>query len=145
MVHRDVIRRTICCGCLALAVLAGGCRPSREPLDPAAPPDKPLQVDLLVDFGPDAERQRWELQVPPGSTVLDCLRVAQRDRGLEFSVRGEGSSAFLLSLGGVPNGGGAADNWIFRVDGQLGTASCGVVPVHSGARIEWSRGAYQPE
>ena len=136
-------------GLLAGGLCLNGCRPEAASVPSTAELGASSQpandVAVTIDFGGRAENKSLTAQVPTDATVLDALLDLQRRQLLQVEYRGRGAQAFLISIDGVANGGGRDDNWVFRINGKLGNASCGVVTLPDGATLNWTRGRYQPE
>lgn len=107
--------------------------------------DEPSVV-LEIQFG-DLEREKKVIEGIPFTnemTVLDVMKHAKETGKLKFAFRGRKDTAFLTEIDGVKNQGAKGDNWIFRVNGELGKKSFGISEVKEGDRIIWSFGKYQP-
>jgi hypothetical protein len=118
--------------------------PGRGPLGGGPPAVAPAAsgVELMVDFGDGFSKRFVGLPAREAETVLSVLQSAgeagRRGR-LEIDVTGSGEMAFVRSIDGVNNQGGAAGarNWQFWVNGERGRVGAGVAPVRPGDRIEW--------
>ncbi len=60
----------------------------------------------------------------------------------EFESTGSEESAFVSSIGGIENEGKSGDNWVYRVNDELGNQGCGVCDVKKGDHILWVLGKY---
>ena len=101
-------------------------------------------VELMVNFR-DQDDMMVYVPLSADATVLSVLEQAQVEGALTFESRGQGESAFLKSINGVENEGAGGDNWVYRVNGQLGDRSFGVYKVEADDQILWSFGKYQPD
>jgi len=99
-------------------------------------------VQLEIDFR--SERQKLSLSVPctSDSTVLSVLQQAKESGDLEFQFTGQSETAFVTSIGGVENMGAEGDNWVYRVNGELGDRSCGKFSVKPDDHVLWVFGKY---
>lgn len=143
------IRRQVfaCLFLLSIAVVTVGCQPSADPQTEkgiAGPSNEtPLgQVELKIDFLSDRDPIVSTVDCGEGATVLSVMQSAKKSGELEFEFTGSGEAAFVKSIGGVQNQGGSGDNWVFRVNDELGNASCGVISVNPGDRVLWVFGKY---
>ncbi len=99
---------------------------------------------LVVKFQGESDDQEFQVPCPASSTVLSIMRSVPAG-ALEFEMIGEsGGTAFIVSIGGVENEKSLGDNWVYRVNGQLGDKSAGLFQVQPGDTIEWSFGKYEP-
>jgi hypothetical protein len=152
---------------LSLALLVGiasGCEPG------AAPPAKPgtashggsqalaevavggsgeaaeaqaqaATVRVRVGRGPDSEWIEGTVPWQADMTVFDA--ISRFSPSLDVESTGQGETLFVKSIAGQKNLGSAGDNWIYRVNGQLGDRSCAVYPVAAGDEVVWSFGKYE--
>lgn len=79
----------------------------------------------------------WQAEM----TVFDV--ISRFSPSLDVESTGQGETLFVKSIAGQKNLGSAGDNWIYRVNGQLGDCSCGVYPVAAGDEVVWSFGKYE--
>ncbi len=119
-------------------------------LGPAAPrmaaaieePDKAV-VQLIVDFGDGFQKRYRRLPWKQNMTVLQVLEAArEHPRGIQFKYRGQAETAFLTEIDGLENE-GRGNNWIFRVNDELGDRSFALVTVGRGHTVLWTFGKYQ--
>ena len=101
-------------------------------------------VELLINFR-DSDDLMVAVPVAADATVLSIMERAKGNGELEFEFRGQGDSAFLKSINGVENEGAGGDNWVYRVNEQLGDRSFGVFSVEADDQIVWTFGKYQPK
>ena len=73
-----------------------------------------------------------------GMTVRDAT-----DGGFSAVWRGDGSMAFLESLGGVPNQGADGLNWQFEVNDEYADRGAGDYPLAPGDRVLWKLAPYE--
>jgi hypothetical protein len=99
-------------------------------------------VQLNIVFNSDREKISVDVPCSEDSTVHSILKRAQNLGDLKFESSGEGESAFVKSIGGVTNLLGDGDNWVYKVNGELGDRSCGACDVKPGDLIQWSFGKY---
>jgi len=99
-------------------------------------------VQLEIDFR--SQRKIVSVKVPcaSDSTVLSVLQRAKASGDIEFLFTGRAASAFVNSIGGVENQAGEGDNWVYRVNGELGDRSCGEFLVKPDDHVLWVFGKY---
>ncbi len=124
---------------IAALALSAGCRPADAPS--TTQPDS-MRIHLHVDFAGHGDDKRIELKLPQDATVFDALRGAQTQGALTFASRGSGETAFVTAIDSVENQAAAGDNWIYRVNGQLGERSCDVHPLENNDTVQWRFGRY---
>lgn len=102
-------------------------------------------VQLKIDFQSDRELIAVTIPCSADSTVFSILQRAQNLGDLEFKASGMGTpvNVFVSSIAGVDGLGGNGDNWIFLVNGELGSQSSALSPVKPGDDVTWSFGKYQ--
>jgi hypothetical protein len=131
---------SLCAACDSSPRVGTGRSPAGD--DREDPPRVSVQVE--VDFAGRLPNKSARIELPPGATVLDCLLELRRQQRLTFHHVGSQGSAFVQSIDGLENGGAAGDNWVFRVNGQLGQTSCGLAVLKSGDQLNWRYGKYDP-
>lgn len=124
---------------LLLAALTASIRgePSRLlAAEPAA-----TTVSLAIDYGDGVEKRFTALPWKKGATVLDALTAAQaHPRGIRFTHRGAGETAFVSKIDDLANEGGGGRNWRFHVNGKGGDRSCGIFELQAGDSVVWQFG-----
>lgn len=109
--------------------------PAAEPTD--SPPDAKASVRMIVDFGDGFQKQYSTVPWREGLTVLDALQWCTRHaRGITVKARGSGATAFVSQIDDLANE-GTGRNWVFRINGAIGTRSCGIATVKAGDAILW--------
>jgi hypothetical protein len=98
-------------------------------------------VRVRVLRGPSAEIIEGTVAWQAEMTVFDV--ISRFSPSLDVESTGQGEALFVKSIAGQKNLGSAGDNWIYRVNGQLGDRSCGVYPVAAGDEVVWSFGKYE--
>jgi len=93
-------------------------------------------VALEVDFGDDKPSKQIDVVCSPNSTVLLSLERAEQLDKLVFESKGSGETAFVTTIDGVGND-AQGKNWIYRVNGELGDKSAGILSVKPGDKISW--------
>ncbi len=155
------------CGWLLLVVLVGGggCQPgpgpaesgqptaadgrqqlaeapsTRDSADARAADARAAEIRVRVLRGPTAEIIEGTVVWQAEMTVFDV--ISRFSPSLDVESTGQGEALFVKSIAGQKNLGSAGDNWIYRVNGQLGDRSCGVYPVAAGDEVVWSFGKYE--
>ncbi len=98
-------------------------------------------IRVRVLRGPTAEIIEGTVVWQAEMTVFDV--ISRFSPSLDVESTGQGEALFVKSIAGQKNLGSAGDNWIYRVNGQLGDRSCGVYPVAAGDEVVWSFGKYE--
>ena len=136
---------------LILLVSSTGCwekseqKASKDGVDTALKDDIDLAVFVDIQFNGRAEDLKLEITCGAEATVFSATQKALEESEVEFEYRGTGETAFVDSIGGVVNEKAAGDNWVYRVNGELGKVGCGVANLENGDRITWSFGKYELE
>jgi hypothetical protein len=117
--------------------------PGGDPSETAGTPETPeaAAVRVRVLRGVTAEIIEGTVPWQTEMTVFDVISRFSPALGVEST--GQGESLFVKSIAGQKNLGSAGDNWIYRVNGQLGDRSCAVYPVSAGDEVVWSFGKYE--
>ena len=102
-------------------------------------------VQLWVDYAGEKKNRKIKVPCSADSTVFTILQRAKNMGDLEFDFQGAGSTAFVHSIDGMMNTGRRGKNWVFRVNEELATESCGSLAVAPGDVIEWKFGEYEPD
>lgn len=97
---------------------------------------------LEIQFNSHGEDLKLEVLCGEGATVFLVMERARENGDLEFESTGRDATLFVQSIGGVKNQAGGGDNWVYRVNGELGDRSCGVFSVNPGDRVLWVFGDY---
>lgn len=114
----------------------------RQKSDPA----KDVAISVEVEFNGRSENLKLETKVSADATVFSATLAALKENGVDVEHRGEGETAFVVSIGGIANDKVADDNWwVYRVNGELGKVGSGVAQLEKGDRITWSFGKYEPD
>lgn len=119
-----------------------GCDTSTSVAEPETGSTSAGTVELEIDFQSDQENISVRIPCSTDSTVWSILDRARNLGDVKFESRGEGETAFVTSIGGVENQAAAGDNWVYRVNGELGDKSCGVFSVKPGDQVLWVFGKY---
>ncbi|MBL8888738.1 MAG: DUF4430 domain-containing protein [Planctomycetaceae bacterium] len=98
-------------------------------------------VRVKILRGPNTEPIEGTVPWTAGTTVFAAISALSPAVALEST--GQGESLFVKSIAGQANLGSAGDNWIYRVNGQLGDRSCGVYELQAGDEVVWSFGKYE--
>ena len=118
-----------------------GCQPARS-TDSIADSHSIGTVELILEFPTEASNHNLHRPLVADMTVLELMEAARSDGQLEFVATGTGVAAFVVSIDGVTNQGGAGKNWIFYVNGLESNQGCGSVVVNPGDVIRWKFGEY---
>ena len=82
--------------------------------------------------------EETEVGLPEQSTVYDLLEKAAKAEGIVFTASGTGNSVYLSSIGGFSEGdGGALSGWMYLVNGEAPSVSCGAYPLKEGDKVEF--------
>ena len=93
----------------------------------------------MVDFGDGTRRLHslvWEKRI----TAFEALRLAsEKVHGFEIKFTGSGATTFITEIDGQANDntGQVAQNWMFFVNGELCTVSCGVYELKPSDIVRW--------
>jgi uncharacterized protein DUF4430 len=100
--------------------------------------DEPSKtVQLTIDYGDGVQKVFRNLEWKERMTVLDALQLAAKHpRGIKFSHRGSGATAFVTSIDEQTNE-GAGRNWLYEVNGKPANKSCGVWELKAGDSVLW--------
>lgn len=105
--------------------------------------DASKTVTLVIDYGDGVQKHFVNIACKGGSTVLDVLESAKRHpRGIQFSYRGKGATAFLTQIDDLKNE-GRGNNWIFHVNGKVADRSFAVFQVKPSDKVLWKFGKYR--
>jgi hypothetical protein len=136
---------------LAIAAFAG-CQP-REVPPSAARSSSPVQlaapgepsVELVIDYGDGVEKRFKQIPYQEKMTVGTAMDFAKRHpHGITYQVRGSGDSALLTRIDDLANQEETdGKNWLFRVNGKLGTKSFDAYVLSPGDVILWKFGEYE--
>ena len=116
---------------------------------PTAVPDEApsKRVRLVVDYGDGVEKHFTRIAWKQGLTILDAMNAAARHpRGLKFTRRGSGRTAFLVGIDGLKNEGarGGGRNWQYWVNGDYGREGFGVKKLRPSDVTVWKFKKYDP-
>lgn len=150
---------------LVALVVCGGCQRGPAPAENGQPTvaDGTQQLDNAPSTGNSTNSQATDTQAAairvrvlrgPAAEIIEGTVVWQAEMtvfdvisrfspSLDVESTGQGEALFVKSIAGQKNLGSAGDNWIYRVNGQLGDRSCGVYPVAAGDEVVWSFGKYE--
>lgn len=119
-------------------LFATGCRPS-EPTQVARPK---ITVPMSIDFRSSLPVIEVAVELEEGRSVLEALLMAGRQKGFLVEYTGKGETAFVAGIDQVTNLGADGDNWVYRVNDQLGDCSAGVRALKAGDKVNWTFGKY---
>jgi hypothetical protein len=103
----------------------------------AAAQEPAKTVRLTVDYGDGVQKVFSALPWQAELTVLDALQAAARHpRGIKFTHRGSGASAFVTAIDDVKNE-GRGRNWTYLVNDKRADKSAGVWELKAGDAIVW--------
>lgn len=123
---------------MVLLVLASGCERGSPSVD--------IQVKLEVKFNGRAEDLAFDLKCHSQDSVFAATLKSLAENEVSIDYLGDdGETAFVTAIAGVVNEKSAGDNWVYRVNGKLGSVGSGVADLSDGDRITWSFGKYEPE
>ncbi len=105
-----------------------------------------IRVFVEIKFKNRAEDRSLEIECGAESSVFAATLQALGEHDIAFDYSGDdGPLAFVDAIGGIVNEKSAGDNWLYRVNDELGKVGCGVAELAEGDQITWSFGKYQPE
>lgn len=136
-IHRGLDIPTVLAVFVLLALLA-----APPPMTIAAD-EKAQTIEMVVDFGDGAQVRLAGLPWRDEMTVLDAMEKAkQHPHGITFAQRGSGASTLITQIDDVKNE-GAGKNWLYSVNGKLGTVGVGAYRLKPGDAILWEFKVYQ--
>ncbi|MGP4064371.1 DUF4430 domain-containing protein [Oceanobacillus sp. M65] len=117
---------------------------SKEKEEKQDPPKKPEEPSSYVTFSVDARDIKGQI-VPQtrverkeGDTILDITRRVLKQKGIQFSVTGSNSTAYVQGIDNLYEfDEGQNSGWMIRLDGALIKQSAGATPVQDGQVIYW--------
>ncbi len=117
---------------------------SKEKEEKQDPPKKPEEPSSYVTFSVDARDIKGQI-VPQtrverkeGDTILDITRRVLKQKGIQFSVTGTNSTAYVQGIDNLYEfDEGQNSGWMIRLDGALIKQSAGATPVQDGQVIYW--------
>ena len=98
------------------------------------------KVKIEIDFGGRAETKLMVGECYDGSTVFSMLKEMN---AIRVESRGSGKNTFLIAIDDVENEGANGDNWIYRLNGEVGKVGAGEQKVVPGDEINWTFGDYE--
>jgi hypothetical protein len=122
------------------SVLIAGCEPTENPIDDNGAIVGSVQLE--IDYRSDRDKLTLKVPCTSDSTVLSVLQQAKKSGDLEFVSTGRAETAFVRSISGVENQAAEGDNWVYRVNGDLGDRSCGKFSVKPDDHVLWVFGKY---
>ncbi|NAP00753.1 DUF4430 domain-containing protein [Halomonas sp. MG34] len=117
---------------------------SKEKEEKQDPPKKPEEPSSYVTFSVDARDIKGQI-VPQtrverkeGDTILDITRRVLKQKGIQFSVTGSNSTAYVQGIDNLYEfDEGQNSGWMIRLNGALIKQSAGATPVQDGQVIYW--------
>ena len=126
----DVLSRRLWLSLMVAALFAAG-----PAIACAQEPAK--TVRLTIDYGDGVQKVFTALPWKAELTVLGALEAAAKHpRGIKFTHRGSGASAFVTAIDGVENQ-GRGKNWTYQVNDKRANKSAGVFTLDAGDSIVW--------
>ncbi|WP_181742436.1 DUF4430 domain-containing protein [Terrilactibacillus laevilacticus] len=83
----------------------------------------------------DLNGQKYPLNVPKNSTVLDVIQKVTKDHNLTLNVSGQGESAYIQTIGDRPNKSESDYYWMAYKNGWSLDKSVGVEPIKANDQI----------
>lgn len=106
--------------------------------------EKTIQISIEVKFNGHGEDRTLECEVAEGTTVFGALRQLNDSNQISAQLSGSGETGFVSSIGNVAQD-KDGQGWKFRVNQELGKASCDMYSLSEGDHVIWSFGRYKPE
>jgi hypothetical protein len=101
------------------------------------------QVRLIIEHENGFEKHYTQIKYHSGMTVLQMMQQMQKHpQATPFKVRGSRALTFLYELDSVANQ-GAANNWIYYVNGKRATEGIGTKALRARDIVRWKFEAYQ--
>ena len=128
----SVSRRRLLLTAVAAAILVASASASAE--------DSPKTVRLTIDYGDGMQKVFTALPWKAELTVLGALEAASKHpRGIKFTHRGSGASAFVTGIDDLKNE-GRGRNWTYLVGDKRADKSAGVWELNAGDAVLWRFG-----
>lgn len=116
-------------------------KPTAEPTKPAAEPTTPKQTVTITITAPDVKGTILPVttvEMAAGDTVLAITQKIVKARGIQISVRGSNSTAYVEGIDNLYEfDHGPLSGWEAFVDGQTLDRSAGAYGVQPGQAIMW--------
>jgi hypothetical protein len=101
------------------------------------------KVHLIIEHENGFEKHYTQIKYRSGMTVLQMMQQMQKHpQATPFKVRGTGALTFLYELDSVANQ-GAANNWIYYVNGKRATEGIGTRNLRIRDIVRWKFEAYE--
>lgn len=114
-----------------------------SPLTIAAAEPSEKIVTLTIDFGDGVQKRFTQLPWNDKLTVLGALELAAKHhRGVKFTQRGSGETAFVDSIDGLKDQ-RQGKAWIYSINDRTGEKSAGIAALAPGDAILWKFDIYR--
>jgi hypothetical protein len=101
------------------------------------------KVRLIIDHENGFEKHYTQIKYRSGMTVLQMMQQMQKHpQATPFKVRGSAALTFLYELDSVANQ-GAANNWIYYVNGKRASEGIGTKTLRARDIVRWKFEAYE--
>jgi hypothetical protein len=101
------------------------------------------KVRLIIDHENGFEKHYTQIKYRSGMTVLQMMQQMQKHpQATPFKVRGSATLTFLYELDSVANQ-GAANNWIYYVNGKRASEGIGTKTLRTRDIVRWKFEAYE--
>jgi len=101
------------------------------------------KVRLIIDHENGFEKHYTQIKYRSGMTVLQMMQQMQKHpQATPFKVRGSAALSFLYELDSVANQ-GAANNWIYYVNGKRASEGIGTKTLRARDIVRWKFEAYE--
>lgn len=105
---------------------------------PTPQPKKDTVTISIVISSSEVPLGATSVEIEEGDKVLDPFVKISKARGIQYSVRGGGSSAYIEGIANVYEfDRGQGSGWMYRINGVFPDRGVGAVPVQNGDRIEF--------
>lgn len=120
---------------LAMGLISAGTLSSAEPAEKI--------VVLTIDYGDGVQKRFTQLAWNDKLTVLGALELAAKHpRGVKFTQRGSGETAFVDSIDGLKDQ-RQGKAWIYSINDRTGEKSAGIATLAPGDAILWKFDIYR--
>lgn len=130
-----------------------GCEPESNP-SPTVRPDSSAtgaaadseptsgNVSLEIHYGENSSNDSVDINLAwkESLTAFSVLEAS----GQQVTHTGSGESCFVSAINGIQNQGSSGPNWIFYINGELGSSSSDAVTLKPGDQVTWTFGDYTP-
>jgi len=117
---------------------SAGSSSQKESKKEPAPPKKDTVTVSIVISSSEVPLSATSVEINDGEKVLDAFYRITDAKGIQRSVRGGGSGAYIEGIANVYEfDRGQGSGWMYRINGVFPDRGVGAVPIQNGDRIEF--------